>query len=293
MTRRGFLRGALALLLTGLVSALYGFFFEPALRLRVKNWTIRRDDWTASPLKIAILADLHVGEPYVGLSRVRQLVKRINALDADLVLLMGDYAAGHKFISKEVKIVDVAPELAKLTARHGVFAVLGNHDWWDDTAAQRRGGGPNLYAEALEEQGIPVLSNRALKLETAGIWLAGLEDQFALSLGGGRFQGLDDLPGTMAQVNDDAPVIMMAHEPDIFAKMPDRVALTVSGHTHGGQVRLFGWSPIVPSRYGNRYAYGHVREEGRDLVVSGGIGCSILPVRFGVVPEITVVRISA
>ena len=104
---------------------------------------------------------------------------------------------------------------------------------------------------------------------------------------------MDDLPGTLAQIAEDGtPVILMAHEPDIFPEVPERVALTLSGHTHGGQVRLFGWSPIVPSRYGNRYAYGHVREGARDLVVSGGIGCSILPVRFGVVPEITVIELS-
>jgi predicted MPP superfamily phosphohydrolase len=73
--------------------------------------------------------------------------------------------------------------------------------------------------------------------------------------------------------------------------VPDRVALTLSGHTHGGQVRLFGWSPVVPSRYGNRYAYGPVREGVRDIVISGGIGCSILPVRFGVTPEITLIEL--
>jgi predicted MPP superfamily phosphohydrolase len=85
----------------------------------------------------------------------------------------------------------------------------------------------------------------------------------------------------------------MAHEPDIFPKVPDRVALTLSGHTHGGQVRLFGWSPIVPSEFGNRYAYGHVIEDGRHLIVSGGLGCSILPVRFGVPPEIVIVELGA
>ena len=85
------------------------------------------------------------------------------------------------------------------------------------------------------------------------------------------------------------PSILMAHEPDIFRKVPDRVALTLSGHTHGGQVRLFGWSPVVPSRYGNKYAYGHVTEGDRHMIVSGGLGCSILPVRFGVPPEIVVV----
>ncbi|MEM7686304.1 MAG: metallophosphoesterase, partial [Pseudomonadota bacterium] len=113
-----------------------------------------------------------------------------------------------------------------------------------------------------------------------------------------RWQGMDDLPGTLAQIEDDgAPVILMAHEPDIFPDVPARVSLTVSGHTHGGQVRLMGWSPVVPSRHGNRYAYGHVREDrpdGKmDLIVSGGIGESIMPVRFGVPPEVVVVDLGA
>ncbi len=293
MTRRGFIKGLLATLLAGLFAAAYGFFVEPALRLRVKTWKIKRDDWSAPPLKIAVLADFHVGRPFVGPRRLRQIVRRANATGADLILLLGDYAAGHRFVSAEVKIADAAPLLAELNAKHGVYAILGNHDWWDDRSAQRRGGLPNLYADALQGVGIPVLSNTAIKLDELGIWLAGLEDQLALLRGSRGIVGLDDLPGTLAQIADDgAPVVLMAHEPDIFPDVPPRVALTLSGHTHGGQVRLFGWSPIVPSRYGNRYAYGHVTEAGRDLVVSGGIGCSILPVRFGVVPEITVIEIA-
>lgn len=290
MTRRGFIKGLLGTLLAGLFAAVYAFLIEPAVRLRVKRWRIVRDDWTAPPLKIAIISDLHVGEPYVGLRRVKQVVRRANALGADLVVLLGDYAAGHHFVSQPVKIADVAPELAKLSAPQGVYAILGNHDWWDDLTAQKRGGGPNLYAEALTSNGIPVLSNAAVKKD--GFWLAGLEDQLAIRRNG-RWTGLDDLPGTLAQIeNDAAPAILLAHEPDVFAQVPDRIALTLSGHTHGGQFRLFGWSPIVPSRFGNRFAYGHVREGSRDLVVSGGIGCSILPVRFGVAPEITVVELS-
>ncbi|KIC37272.1 metallophosphoesterase [Leisingera sp. ANG-M7] len=292
MTRRSFLRGLLAVTLAGLFAALYGFFIEPALRLRVRRWKVRREDWTAPPLRIAVIADVHAGEPWVGERRVRQVVRRVNAVNADLVLLLGDYAAGHRFVAKPVKIAEVAPLLAECRARHGVFAVLGNHDWWDDLAAQKRGGGPNLYAKALETAGISVLSNQALRLDEAGIWLAGLEDQLAIRRNG-RWNGLDDLPGTLAQVTDGAPVVLMAHEPDIFPKVPARVALTLSGHTHGGQVRLFGWSPVVPSKFGNRYAYGHVREQGRDLVVSGGIGCSILPVRFGSAPEVTVIEVSS
>lgn len=290
LTRRSVLRGLLGIILAGLFVSTWTFFIEPALRLRVKRHRITRSDWTAPALRIAVIADLHVGEPYVGLGRIRRIVRRTNALKPDLIVLLGDYAAGHRFITKPVLIADVAPILAGLSAPQGVFAILGNHDWWDDRAAQRRGGGPNLYATALQKNGIPVLSNRAVRLD--GFWLAGLEDQLAI-LGGKRgLIGLDDLPATLAQITDDAPAILLAHEPDIFPKVPDRFALTLSGHTHGGQVRFLGWSPVVPSRFGNRYAYGHVREEGRDLVVSGGIGCSIAPIRLGVTPEITVVELS-
>ena len=82
----------------------------------------------------------------------------------------------------------------------------------------------------------------------------------------------------------------MAHEPDIAMRVPERVSLMLSGHTHGGQVRLFGYSPVVPSRYGNRFAYGHVRER-CDVIVSGGLGCSIMPLRIGVPPEIVLVTL--
>jgi hypothetical protein len=241
-------------------------------------------------MRIAVVSDLHVGWPWVDLARVRRVVEVANALDPDLTVLLGDYAAGHEFVARPVLMADTAPILAGLRARLGVHAILGNHDWWDDRTAQRQGGLPNLYASALEAVGIPVLSNRAVRIE--GFWLAGLEDQLALLRGRQGIIGLDDLPGTLAQVTDDAPVILLAHEPDIFPKVPERVALTLSGHTHGGQVRAFGYSPVVPSRYRNRYAYGHVREGGRDLVVSGGIGCSILPVRFGVPPEVTLVDLA-
>lgn len=237
-----------------------------------------------------ILSDLHLGGPHVGLGRLERIVAAAHALEPDLVLYLGDYAAGHRFVTVPVRIAGAAPIMARARGRMGRYAVLGNHDWWDDLTAQRQGGGPNLHATALERAGIPVLSNRAVRLD--GFWLAGVEDQLAIFGGKGRFTGLDDLPGTLAQVTDDTPVILMAHEPDIFVQVPARVALTLSGHTHGGQVRLFGWSPVVPSRYGNRFAYGHVQEDGRDLVVSGGIGCSILPVRLGSPPEITVVDLA-
>ena len=125
-------------------------------------------------------------------------------------------------------------------------------------------------------------------------WLAGLGDQLAYRLGRGRYRGVDDLPGTMAQIGTDDPVLLLAHEPDIFPRVSSRVALTLSGHTHGGQIRLpLIWPAFVPSRYGARFAYGHVVENDRHLIVSGGLGTSIVPARLGVPPEIVHIVLGA
>jgi predicted MPP superfamily phosphohydrolase len=212
-----------------------------------------------------------------------------------VIVLLGDFVAGHRFMTRQIGMAEIAPVLARLKAPLGVFSILGNHDWWDDLTAQRERTGPIVAARALRGVGIPVLENEVVRLTKDGqpFWLAGLGDQIAYLRGRGVFEGVDDLPGTLAKVDDAAPVILLAHEPDIFPDVPKRVALTLSGHTHGGQVRLFGYSPIVPSRYGNRYAYGHVIEEGRHLIVSGGLGTSILPVRLGVAPEILLVELGA
>src|SRR6185312_9662125 len=175
-------------------------------------------------------------------------------------------------------------------------AILGNHDWWDDRTAQREGRGPTIARRALEAAGIPVYENDAQQLGKAGqrFWLAGLGDQLAY-VPARRFRpvrrvGVDDLAATLGKVTDDAPLILLAHEPDIAVRVPKRVALQLSGHTHGGQVRLLGWAPVVPSRFGSRFAYGHMRTN-CDIVVSGGLGCSVLPIRLGVPPEIVLVTL--
>jgi predicted MPP superfamily phosphohydrolase len=138
------------------------------------------------------------------------------------------------------------------------------------------------------------MENDAVLLGEPGarFWLAGIGDQLAVPLGQGRFRGVDDLPATMARIASDDPVILMVHEPDIFTKVPDRVSLTLAGHTHGGQMRVpFLWPAFVPSQYGARFAYGHIVEGGRDLIVSGGLGTSIVPLRIGVPPEIVRVEL--
>lgn len=293
MDRRRFLRvfglGALASAMLGT----YAVAIEPLHRLRIRHRAFIPPRWTPGlRLRVAVLADIHACEPWMPCERIERIVAATNAQKPDIVLLLGDYVSGMRLTTRHTPPAKWAELLAGLEAPLGIHAVLGNHDWWEDAAAQVRGHGPTEAGEALKAAGVPVLENRAMRLEKngRGFWVAGLGDQLAFTGSSvyRRWRGVDDLPGTLAQVTDDAPVLLMAHEPDVFARVPARVSLTLSGHTHGGQVRLFGWSPVVPSRYGNRYAYGHVIEEGRHLVVSGGLGCSIAPIRFGSPPEIVV-----
>ena len=298
-TRRRVLAGLAGLAAASLSLGGYAFAVEPRWRLGVARYRLRPPGWPAGlALKLAVVADLHAGEPAMPAARVEAIVARTNALQPDAILLLGDYEASHKWLTRRIRPAEWAPLLGALRAPLGVHAVLGNHDWWDDWEAHQRRRGPTAGRRALERAGIPVYENDVVRLVKDGraFWLAGLGDQVAFRIGrDGRrwlFQGVDDLPATLAKITDAAPVIMMAHEPDIFARMPGRVALTISGHTHGGQVRLAGWSPWVPSRFGNRYAYGHIVEGGRNLVVSGGLGCSLLPVRFGVPPEIVEIDIA-
>jgi len=296
VSRRSLIGGIAGSLVLGAGIGGYALAGEP-FRLRVQPYRVRPTGWPKGlSLRIAALADLHAGAPHMPLDRVRGIVEATNALKPDLVVLLGDYAGTDRISSEPILWGDVVPEFRRLDAPLGVLGILGNHEWWDDPQARRRRGGPTLAHAAFAQAGVPLLENEARRLVHHGrpFWVLGLADQIAFPLGGHRYQGLDDLPGTLAKLQDDAPAILLAHEPDIFARAPDRVALTLSGHTHGGQVRLFGYSPVVPSAYGNRYAYGHVVENGRHLIVSGGLGtvaAGFAPIRLGVPPEIVLVEI--
>jgi len=295
ITRRGFLKFIGGGFVASMALGSYAFAIEPLLRLNTTFYTPTLPNWPDKlQLRVAVLADIHASDPWMTVSRINQIVARTNELQPDIVLLLGDYVAGMRFKFANVAPQEWAGALAKLVAPMGVHSVLGNHDWWSDVEAQKRGGGPTIAGEALKQVGINLMENDVQRFEKDGhaFWLAGLGDQVALlahhAYQRAHWQGVDDLDGTLAKITDDAPIILMAHEPDIFPKIPDRVSVTLCGHTHGGQVRLFGYAPVVPSRFGNRYVYGHIVEEGRNLIVSGGLGCSILPIRFGSPPEIVV-----
>lgn len=271
----------------GLGLAGYGFGVEPLLRLSVQRHAVTPRGWPAGMrLRVAALADLHAGAPLMGEARIERIVAATNALDPDITVLLGDYGPSSRFVTRMLAHEEVARHLGALRARHGVFAVNGNHDWWEDPDAIWRGRrAATAISRAFEAAGIRVLRN---EVAAAGpVLVGGLESSWAFGVG----RGAHDLPRLLGQVTGSAPLLVLAHEPDVFPSIPARVGLTLSGHTHGGQVRILGYSPRVPSRYGNRYAWGHVREDKRDLVVSGGLGTTTLPVRFGVPPEITVVEV--
>ena len=288
VSRRGFLMGGFGLAglagagTTGYAAALAAF------DLRVTSYRLTPPGWPAGQkLSIAVIADLHAGGPNMGIDRVRQVVDTGNRLGCDLIVLLGDFFANHRFVTGHVPHAAWAAELARLRAPLGVFAIYGNHDWWYDIAGVRA---------ALASVQIPVLENKSMLLGAGGkrFWLAGLGDQIAYRLGHSKFRGVDDLPGTLAQIDTGDPVVLLVHEPDIFTEVPSRVALTLAGHTHGGQIRVpFLWPSWVPSAYGARFAYGHIVERERHMIVSGGIGTSIVPMRLGVPPEILRVDLGA
>jgi uncharacterized protein len=299
ISRRRFLQWLLSLGVVGAAMSAYAVVVEPLWRQRVTRYDLKLRRWPAElPLTVAVISDLHACKPWMEIERIQSIVEQTNKLNADVIVLLGDFVAGLRYYRTGVVHSDAwSNALAALKAPLGVHAILGNHDWWEDRAAQRNGHGPTISRLALERAGIPVYENDVVRLTKGGrsFWLAGLGDQLAFQatrrLYPNRRIGVDDLEATLRKVPDGDPVILLAHEPDVMPRVPERVSLVLSGHTHGGQVRLFGWSPVVPSRYGNRYAYGHVREQ-CDLIVTGGLGCSIMPVRFGMPPEIVLVSIT-
>lgn len=275
--RRNYLRIVVSAIAIAAFLLWWGLWWEPN-RLVVNPVDITVPQWPKGlvGLKIVALSDLHVGAPHITLDKVRDIVQRTNEQQPDVVVLLGDYVIqgilGGHFTEPEA-FVEI---LKDLQAPLGVYAVLGNHDWWLGEAHVTR---------AFEHVGIRMLTNDAVRLERngSGLWVAGFGDYFTHH---------DDIEKTMHSVTTSDPILALTHTPDIFLKLPPQVILTLAGHTHGGQVNLplFG-RRVVPSDYGDKYAIGFVEEGGRRLFVTPGIGTSILPIRFRVPPEISVLTI--
>lgn len=264
-----------ATVLVGLACAAWGFVIEPG-RLVERDHELTLPGWHSScdGLRVDVVSDTHTGSPHNGLDNLDRVVSRLIASDAPMVLMAGDYVIHEVFLGTYIDADTIAGHLRPLTARKPVVAVLGNHDWWKDGNRVRR---------ALESAGVVVLEDQARAWQIGGcrFWIAGIGDYW---------EAPHDIGKAFAGIDDGAPVLALTHNPEVFPDVPARASLLVAGHTHGGQVALpLLGRPVVPAR--GEFAIGHVVRDDRHLFVTPGIGTSILPVRFGVPPEISRLRL--
>lgn len=253
-----------------LAPLVWAFALEPR---RLVTATAEVDVARAEALRVVVLSDVHLGSIHVDLERLEGIVDAVLEARPDVILFLGDLVATRSLFGDEPQPELAVPALSRLEARLGVYAVLGNHEHWFDAPAVQ---------QAIESAGITVLENRAVALEET-LWLVGVGDSFTQH---------DDIRRAFAPVPDEAFALVATHTPDLFEELPDRPSLVFAGHTHGGQVALPWYGPLlVPSRFGTRYARGSFHSGERRMHVTSGIGTSILPARFLVPPEILVMTL--
>lgn len=245
----------------------WAFGIEPNL-LQTVRYKIRHPE--LGGLRVVFASDFHIAPGHE--KRLRKIVREINKQQPDLILLGGDFVKGHK-AAFSLPIEKIAAELAKLKAPQGVVAVSGNHDNLQD--------GKHI-SKVLQKNGITVLANGNVKRQQKGkdFYIAGVEDYYT------RTPDIKkSLDGT------EKPVLLLSHSPDIFPNVPETVDLTLAGHNHGGQFRVPGFGALIlPSDYGKRYENGLIEEDGKKLLVSKGLGTSLMPLRFNCLPEIVVIE---
>ena len=288
--------GVAAVILIAVVLCLaYSYFVEPQ-RLVVTKSEIRIKDWNPAfnGLKIAMISDIHGGSNGASAEQIRRVVETTNAEEPDVIVLLGDYVSQgstRRPVHEQplrMPMNEVADNLAGLKAKHGVFAVLGNHDGWYGDAD---------IATELTRVGYRVLQNEIAVIYENGVplRLLGLKDHLKLD----SWQAFDmTVRSVVARNPREGQIVVLEHSPDIlyvlnyWKHLNPHLKLMLAGHTHGGQVWLpvLG-APAVPSSVGQRYAQGHIEEEGVHMFVTSGVGTSILPFRFMVPPEVAVVTI--
>ena len=267
-----------AVAVMAIVFLAWGVGIEPGL-LRVTATEIATPNWQTywRPLRIAVLSDLHVGSPHIDLKHLELIVETTNAQNPDLVLLLGDYVTDGYY--ERVPPTTLAPVLGRLSARLGVFAVLGEDDWrTGDTSVQ----------DALERVGIRVLGNEAMAVRPAKgrrFWIVGLTDPAS--------RERPDYGKAARTVPRGEPVFVMMHNPVEIDQVPPTVTASFAGHTHGGlfNIPYADHVKLVPADTDRQLARGLIEIGRKTLFVSSGIGSGSIPVRINLRPEIAIVTI--
>ena len=243
---------------------------EP-FRLTIEHHQIRlrRLPREVEGFRVVQLSDIH-HSPFTSREQVERAVETANSLRPDIVALTGDY------VSKERQYAAPCAELlGKLQARHGVYAVLGNHDHWTDAP---------LITDLFRAEGITVLINEGMRFEKNGasFWLAGVDDTMV---------GLEDLSLALAGSSESEFKLLLAHNPIILRRAARAgVDLVLSGHTHGGQVSLRS-DRSASGRPRRRLLKGLARQGNTQIYISRGLGTVVLPVRFGCPPEVSLLEL--
>jgi predicted MPP superfamily phosphohydrolase len=222
---------------------------------------------------IVQLSDIHL-QPFTRPELVQKAVEMSNQLKPDLVVLTGDYVW-----RDQDAVFELTPILSGLNARQGVYSVLGNHDLWLDV---------DVTLRAFEEAHLPMLINQGVEIREGkgSFYLAGMDDGWS---------GQPDLKMALEKAPTGLPIVLLLHEPDLVdeTSLDPRIALQLSGHTHGGQVLLPGRPPIFTPTLGKIYNQGLFKVNETWLYTNRGLGVISVPLRFNCPPEVTLLTLTS
>jgi predicted MPP superfamily phosphohydrolase len=216
--------------------------------------------------RLVFISDIHHG-PFLSIERVKRMVRRINKLKPDIILMGGDY------VHREPDFIPpVFNELSELTPTYGIYAVLGNHDHWEN---------PDLTRSMMIRNGIRICDNKSYwqRIENDSIKIGGVGD---------LWEDSQILDSTVNDLKTTDFCILISHNPDFIESIEsDLIDIVLAGHTHGGQMTFFGsWAPMLPSKYGQKYRYGFKQYKNMQTYITSGIGTITPPLRFFCRPEI-------